>query len=78
MLKQQLSSSNLNNNLFDSIAFDTNVANAFTLALTNLNTTLTSEGKKNKTVNYLTFSRRGDKDINNFISELKKTFAVNR
>jgi len=78
MLKQQLSSSNLNNNLFDSIAFDTNVANAFTLALTNLNTTLTSEGKKNKTVNYLTFSRRGDKDIDNFISELKKTFAVNR
>jgi len=48
------------------------------LTLINLNTTLVRKGKENKTMNYSTFSKRDNKDINDFIIDLKKTFAVNR
>jgi len=47
------------------------------LALTNLNTTLAGGGRENKSVNYPTFSGRGDEDIDDFMSELAKAFAVN-
>ncbi len=60
------------------MAFDANVAQALTLALTNLNAMLAGGGRENKSVNYPTFSKRGDEDINDFISELAKVFAVNR
>jgi len=43
-----------------------------------LNTTLTEGGRENKSVNYPTFSERGDEDIDNFMSELTKAFVVNR
>jgi len=43
-----------------------------------LNITLVAREKEKKSVNYLTFSERGDKDIHDFIIELEKTFAVNR
>ena len=43
-----------------------------------MNATLAGGGKENKSVNYLTFSGQGDEDIDNFITELKKAFAVNR
>jgi len=59
------------------IVFNTNAAQAFTLALTNLNAMLAGEGRENKSVNYPTFSRRDDKDINDFMSELTKAFTVN-
>jgi len=58
--------------------FDANIANVLTLALTNLNTTLAVGEEERKTVNYSTFSKRGEEDINDFILELEKTFAVNR
>ncbi len=48
------------------------------LTLTNLNATLAERGKENKSVNYPTFSRQGDKNIDDFITELEKAFAVNR
>ncbi len=60
------------------MAFNINVANALTLTLTNLNATLVRRGKENKIVNYLTFSKKSDEDINNFITKLEKTFAVNK
>src|SRR6266498_854840 len=60
------------------MAFDANAAQALTLALTNLNTTLARGGRENKSVNYPTFSSRGDEDIDDFMSELTKAFAVNR
>ncbi len=60
------------------MAFDANAAQALTLALTNLNATLAGGGRENKSVNYPTFSGRGDEDINDFMSELAKAFAVNR
>ena len=60
------------------MTFDANVAQALILALTNLNVTLAGGGRENKFVNYLTFSGRGDKDIDDFMSELTKAFAVNR
>ncbi len=60
------------------MAFDVNIANALILALINLNATLVERERKNKIINYLTFSERGDEDVNNFIIELKKTFVVNR
>ena len=60
------------------MAFDANAAQALTLALTNLNTTLAGEGRENKSVNYPTFSGRGDEDIDDFMSEITKAFAVNR
>ncbi len=69
---------NLNNNLPNNIAFNANAANTFTLALINLNMTLIAEEKKRKLVNYPTFSRRGDENINDFITELEKAFAVNK
>ncbi len=59
------------------MAFDANAAQALTLALTNLNTTLVGGGRENKSVSYLTFSERGNKNINDFMSELAKAFAVN-
>ncbi len=59
------------------MAFDANAAQAFTLALTNLNATLAGGERKNKSVNYSTFSGRGDEDIDDFMSELVKAFAVN-
>ncbi len=43
-----------------------------------MNVTLAGGGRENKSVNYSTFSGRGDEDINNFVSELAKAFAVNR
>ncbi len=58
--------------------FDTNIANTLTLTLTNLNITLASRIKENKTVNYLTFNKREDENINDFITKLEKTFTVNR
>ena len=58
--------------------FDANAAQALTLALNNLNTTLTEGGRENKSVNYPTFSERGDEDINDFMAELAKAFAVNQ
>ena len=33
---------------------------------------------KNKIINYLIFNKREDKDIDNFINELEKTFVINR
>src|SRR6266540_7416291 len=60
------------------MTFDVNAAQILTLALTNLNTTLAGGGRENKSVNYPTFSGRGDKDIDNFMSELAKAFTVNR
>ena len=60
------------------MAFDANAAQALTLALTNLNTTLAGGGRENKSVNYPTFSGRGDEDIDDFMSEIAKAFAVNR
>ncbi len=60
------------------MTFDANVAQALILALTNLNMTLAGGGRENKSVNYLTFSKRVDKNIDNFMSELAKAFAVNR
>ncbi len=58
--------------------FDANVAQALTLILTNLNATLAGGGRENKFINYLTFSERGDEDIDDFISELAKAFVINR
>jgi len=43
-----------------------------------LNATLAARKRENKTVNYLTFSERGNEDINNFIIELEKMFTINR
>jgi len=43
-----------------------------------LNTILAAGGGERKVVNYLSFSRRGDENINNFITELEKAFVVNR
>ncbi len=40
--------------------------------------TLAAGKEERKSVNYPTFSERGDKDINDFIVELEKAFAVNR
>ncbi len=68
---------NLTNNLPPNIAFDVNAAQALTLALTNLNAMLAGGGRENKSVNYPTFSGRGDEDIDDFMSELAKAFAVN-
>ncbi len=59
------------------MAFDANAAQALTLVLTNLNMTLVGGGRENKSVNYPTFSERGDEDIDDFMSELAKAFAVN-
>jgi len=55
-----------------------NVAQILTIALTNLNVTLAGKGRENKSVNYPTFSGRDDEDIDDFMSELTKVFAVNR
>ena len=60
------------------MAFDANAAQALTLALTNLNVTLAGGGRENKSVNYPTFSGRDDEDIDDFVSEITKAFAVNR
>ncbi len=59
------------------MTFDANATNALTLALTNLNAALV-RGRENKTVNYLTFSGKDNKDINDFIIELEKAFIINR
>ncbi len=71
-------SPNLANNPPLNMAFDANAAQALTLALTNLNTMLAGGGRENKSVNYPTFSGRGDEDMDDFISELAKAFTVNR
>src|SRR6266540_5895168 len=60
------------------MTFDANAAQALMLALTNLNMTLAGGGRENKSVNYPTFNERGNKDIDDFMSELAKAFAVNR
>ena len=57
--------------------FDVNAAQTLMLALTNLNVTLAGGGRENKSINYLTFSERGDEDIDDFISKLTKAFTVN-
>ena len=58
--------------------FDTNATNTFTLILTNLNMTLIEGIKENKIINYSTFSERRNKDIDNFINDLKKIFIINK
>ncbi len=58
--------------------FDTNTAQALTLVLINLNTTLARGGWKNKSVNCPTFSEKDNEDINNFFLELKKAFIINQ
>ncbi len=60
------------------MVFDINVTNIFILLLINLNAILVKEGWKNKIVNYLTFSKKDNEDINDFIIELEKIFAINR
>ena len=60
------------------MTFNVNATNALTVTLTNLNTTLAAEGGEQKAVNYPSFSRRDDENINDFITELEKIFAVNR
>ncbi len=40
--------------------------------------TLAGGGRENKSVNYPTFSGRGDEDIDDFMLELAKAFIVNR
>jgi len=60
------------------MVFDTNAANAFTVVLTNLNMILAARREERKTVNYPTFSKRGNKDINNFIMKLEKVFTINK
>ncbi len=57
---------------------DINVANVLTIALTNLNIILVVGRKERKTVNYLTFSKKSDENIDDFITKLEKIFAVNR
>ena len=69
---------NLANNPPINMAFDANAAQALTLALTNLNIILAAEGRENKAVSYPTFSDRGEEDVDDFMSELVKAFAVNR
>ncbi len=56
----------------------TNAANMLTLTLTNLNAILVKGDRENKTVNYSTFSKRKDEDVDDFINDLKKVFAINR
>ncbi len=58
--------------------FDMNVAQILTLVLTNLNVTLTEKDRENKSVNYPTFNGKDDEDIDDFMSELTKAFAVNQ
>ena len=58
--------------------FDVNAAQTLMLALTNLNVTLAGGGRENKLVNYPTFSKRDDEDIDDFMLELTKAFAVNQ
>ena len=60
------------------MTFDTNTTQALTLALTNLNAIFVGEGRENKSVNYPTFSRRGEEDIDDFMLELAKAFVINR
>ena len=60
------------------MTFNANAAQALTLALTNLNVTLAEEGRENKSVNYPTFSERGDEDIDDFMTKLTKAFTINR
>ena len=43
-----------------------------------MNATIAEGGRKNKSVNYPTFSERGDEDIDDFMLELAKAFAINR
>ncbi len=59
------------------MTFNANAAQTLTLALTNLNAILARGGRENKSVNYSTFSGRGDEDIDDFMSELAKAFAIN-
>jgi len=58
--------------------FDANAAQTLILALINLNVTLAEGGRENKSVNYPTFSGRDDEDIDDFMLELAKAFAVNQ
>ncbi len=60
------------------MTFDANAAQVLILALTNLNVILVGEGRENKLVSYLTFSERDNEDIDDFLSELEKTFTVNQ
>ncbi len=66
------------NNLPLNMTFDANAAQALTLVLTNLNVILAGGGRENKSVNYSTFSERGDEDIDDFMLELTKAFTVNQ
>ncbi len=58
--------------------FDINITNILTLALTNLNATFARKVRENKIINYLIFNKKKDKNVNDFIVELKKAFTVNR
>ncbi len=64
----------MNNN----IAFDANVTNIFILALINFNAILIREDKENRIISYLIFSEREGENIDDFINNLKKAFAINR
>jgi len=48
------------------------LSTVLTLALTNLNAILAGGSRENKIVNYLTFSKRGNENINNFIIDIEK------
>ncbi len=40
--------------------------------------TLAGGGRENKSINYPTFSGRGEEDIDDFMLELAKTFVINQ
>jgi len=63
--KRNINSLNLNN-----IIIDNNLANLLINVLKEII-------RKMKTISYLTFSKKGDKDINDFITEIEKVFTIN-
>ena len=77
MIRLDSTSNRFANQISNQIFFGT-LAQALTLALTNLNVTLAEGGRENKSVNYPTFSGRGDENIDNFMLKLVKAFVVNR
>src|SRR6266498_1253609 len=77
MIRLDSTSNRFANQISNQIFFGT-LAQALTLALTNLNVTLAEGGRENKSVNYPTFSGKGDEDIDDFMLELAKAFAVNQ
>ncbi len=58
--------------------FDANATNILIFTFINLNMMLTGRIiRKNKSISYPIFSEKDDKDVNDFISDLKKVFTVN-